>query len=523
MLDWSQRDDIIIRNQQTPWIGNMAKTTRLEALKDVDSVGRDQPLDDLDREDETVTRNTGRARESVAPAIDASAREFSSGGQGGRFVVFFFVVLLLASIGILVTTLVLDARRSAIQASQVEMSSRLLMLSQRVSRQAREATLGSAEAFNGLEDSRAAINAIVGALDLGDPTIGVEPLATGSRPLLQALSESWQPMRANADTIVSNRDAVLSVRRARDQVNELVPLLLAQSDEVVETMVLEGADPTLINLAGRQRTLTQRIRAAVNEFALGEAGAEVAATQFGRDLRLYGRTIRLLEGRVSQPARAKIDALKATYQELSASVEMILAGVAEFFSAQLAARGVGTEADRFLEITQQLVRSVSEETPLPIVEQYIPDGVDANTLFRWVPWVFGALSAVLLLALVRTFLGRAQSEARVSSEANRRTQEAVMNLLDEMSDLADGDLTIQAEVTDQVTGAIADSVNFAVEEMRNLVMRIKQAAESVTSETRGSRETAESLTVSAEQQLKAINTATGEIQLMAQSMAELSA
>lgn len=501
----------------------MATTTRYEPLEDQDSSSRRPSADQAHAGEDSVSRVAaasadvaeGGARNAVA--LDRRAP------RGGRVMVFVLVVLLIVSIGVLVFTLALDARRSDIQAGQVEVSSRLLMLSQRLSRQAREATLGDPEAFAGLEDSRAAINGIIGALDLGDPSIEVAPLASGSRPLLQALSESWRPMRANADTIISNREAVLTVRRARDQVNELVPLLLAQSDEVVEAMVLEGVDQTLINLAGRQRTLTQRIRAAVNEFALGEAGAEVAATQFGRDLRLYGRTIRLLEGRVSAPVRAKIDALKPAYQELSSAVELILAGVAEFFSAQVAARGIGSEADRILDVTQQLVRSISEETPLPLVERYVPEGMDANILFRWLPWLFGAVSIILLVSLVRTFLGRAHSEARVSSEANRRTQAAVMKLLDEMSELADGDLTIQAEVTDQVTGAIADSVNFAVEEMRNLVVRIKQAAEAVTEETRGSRETAENLAVSADQQLQAINTATREIQTMAQSMAELSA
>lgn len=490
----------------------MATTTRTETLYELDGDDSQQRLDD--------STGAESAPEPAAPARPAAAARSRRGG--GRLAVLFMVLLLVVALVILVGSLVLQAQRSAIQAGQVEVSSRLLMLSQRLSRQGREAMLGDADAFAGLEDSRAAINGIIGALDLGDPTIGVEPLAAGSRPLLQALSESWQPMRGNADTIIGNREAVLSIRRARDQVNDLVPLLLAQSDEVVEAMVLEQTDASLINLAGRQRTLTQRIRASVNEFALGEEGAEVAATQFGRDLRLYGRTVRLLEGRVSAPVRAKLDTLKATYQELSASVEVILTSVAEFFSAQVAARGISAEADRFLDVTQQLVRSISEETPLPVVQQYVPEGMDANAVLRWLPWLSGIAAALLLVALVRTFLGRARSEARVSTEANQRTQEAVMKLLDEMSDLADGDLTIQAEVTDQVTGAIADSINFAVEEMRTLVLRIKEAAESVTTETRGSRATAESLAASADQQLEAINTATGEIQAMAQSMAELS-
>jgi twitching motility protein PilJ len=500
----------------------MATTTRYEPLDDADGERDHRREDELSLEDTPSSPEASDSKRGAAVTAIPAPRRTAS-GSGSRLWVLLLVLLLLVAIGILVGSLVLQAQRSAIQAGQVEVSSRLLMLSQRLSRQGREAVLGDPQAFAGLEDSRAAINGIIGALDLGDPAIDVEPLAPGSRPLLQALSESWQPMRADAETIVSNRDAILQIIRARDEVNELVPLLLAQSDEVVESMVQEQADPTLINLAGRQRTLTQRIRASVNEFALGEEGAEVAATQFGRDLRLYGRTVQLLEGRVSAPVRANLDSLKSTYQELGSSVESILGGVAEFFSAQVAARGISAESDRFLDVTQQMVRSISEETPLPFVEQYVPEGLDANVLLRWAPWVAGALSLLLLAALVRTFLGRAQTEARVSTDANQRTQEAVMKLLDEMSDLADGDLTIQAEVTDQITGAIADSVNFAVEEMRTLVLRIKSAAESVTTETRGSRATAESLAVTADQQLEAINSATSEIQAMAESMAELSA
>ncbi len=486
------------------------------------TTSRYDPLDDLGQSDDldiTVTGEEAPAKSNVASA------DTSSGARrgGGGFAAFLFVFLLLVSLAGLMSTLVLDAQRRSVQATQVEIASRLLMLSQRISRQAREGSLGDAQSYTGLEDTRAAVDGIIQALDAGDSSIGIAPLAGTPRAHLESLRVTWAPLRSNADAVLTNQDAVLAIRNARDQVNDLAPLLLAQSDEVVETMVLEQADPTLINLAGRQRTLTQRIRASVNEFALGEQGAEVAATQFGRDIRLFGRTIRILEQRVSAPVKAKLDAVKLTYQELSNSVEGILGNVAEFFAAQLAARSIGNDADQLLDTAQTMVRSISEVAPVPsFIEQYVPEGVDVGDFFKWSPWLFGGLSLVFLMALMRMVMGRAQTEARVSTEANLRTQEAVLKLLDEMSDLADGDLTIQTEVTDQVTGAIADSVNFAVEEMRSLVLRIKQAASSVSAETQGSRQTADNLESAAGQQLQAINTATGEIESMAQSMAELS-
>ncbi|GJL82285.1 MAG: protein PilJ [marine bacterium B5-7] len=502
----------------------MATTSQYKPLEDLDGASGNEPFDDLgdtgDMNMDSESVSHSHDSETERPAVSTIKRR--SKRRGGRFIVFLLALLLVFAVGALVVNVTLEARRSAIEANQVEISSRLLMLSQRLSRQAREATLGDPAAYPGLEDSRDAVNGILAALDLGDSEIDIEPLVGESRLLLQAVSGTWQSVRGNTETILGNRDAVLSIREARDTVNELVPLLLAQSDEVVEEMVVEQADASLINLAGRQRTLTQRIRASVNEFALGESGAEVAATQFGRDLRLYGRTVRLLESRVSPPVAAKLDSLKATYQELSSAIEQVLGGVAEFFSAQVAARAINAESDVLLEQSQRLVRSISDSTPLPLVEEYVPANVDANLVFKWLPWVLGALSLLLLYILIRIFLGRAQTEARESTEENQQSQEAIMKLLDEMSDLADGDLTIEAEVTDQITGAIADSVNFAVEEMRNLVRRIKSAAEAVTMETSGSRQTADSLAQSADQQLQAINTATREIQLMAQSMQELS-
>ncbi len=283
----------------------MATTNQNEPLEELRGSGEYEPLEDLGdsvqyRAPQSATTATKATFDDAV--VDVPVAAAPGGGDvaarrtgGGRFAVFVLVLLLVVSLAGLIGLLSVEAQRSAVQAGQVEVSSRLLMLSQRISRLAREATLGDTDAFTGLDDSRASVEAILAALDRGDPVANVAVLGAASRPAFNSLRETWEPLRGNAETVVRNRAAILNVGEARDTINELVPLLLAQSDEVVEAMVLENADPTLLNLAGRQRTLTQRIRAAVNEFALGESGAAVAATQFGRDLRLYGRTVRLLE------------------------------------------------------------------------------------------------------------------------------------------------------------------------------------------------------------------------------------
>jgi methyl-accepting chemotaxis protein len=85
---------------------------------------------------------------------------------------------------------------------------------------------------------------------------------------------------------------------------------------------------------------------------------------------------------------------------------------------------------------------------------------------------------VLLLSYLRR-IGQIASQAQRAAEVQRletdRNQQAIMRLLDEMSNLAEGDLTVQATVTEDITGAIADSVNYAVEALRKLVATISQS------------------------------------------------
>ena len=144
-------------------------------------------------------------------------------------------------------------------------------------------------------------------------------------------------------------------------------------------------------------------------------------------------------------------------------------------------------------------------------------------------FVAGGLSMLFLFLLARKLVtdakqreSEAAERARASAETNQQTQDSILKLLDEMGSLADGDLTIQPEVTEQVTGAIADSVNFAVKEMRNLVTRIKTAAQQVAVASEHSRQTATELTEAALRQAAQITETTERVQAMARSMEDMS-
>jgi len=144
-----------------------------------------------------------------------------------------------------------------------------------------------------------------------------------------------------------------------------------------------------------------------------------------------------------------------------------------------------------------------------------------------VPWLpIGALGIALLLLLVLQFLHSKVSVfermAREQGEQNERNQQAILRLLDEMGSLADGDLTVEATVTEDITGTIADSFNFAIEELRKLVATVNETALMVDTATKQTENTAAHLARAADHQAREINAATESIVSMAASIEEVS-
>ena len=100
------------------------------------------------------------------------------------------------------------------------------------------------------------------------------------------------------------------------------------------------------------------------------------------------------------------------------------------------------------------------------------------------------VAIVLVVLLVVSQMRDQRQRYQVTAELNQRNQEAIMRLLDEMGSLAEGDLTVRATVTEDITGAIADSVNFAVEELRSLVTTINETAVQVSASAQETQATA---------------------------------
>lgn len=391
----------------------------------------------------------------------------------------------------------------------IEQSSQLLMLSQRIAKDAREAVLGQQIAFKTLQDSRDAFQSIINTLESGDANIGVPPSPREVRPALDAIKKVWEPVRGNVDQILKQQKPLRGMRDHVVAINQMAPLLLASWDEIMEIGTDTDAPRKVLYLIGRQGMLSQRIAMNVNLFAQGGSDAAVAAAQFGKDTKLFQQTQDQLRPLVNPAMRAKMDEAGDAFKEMNQHVEGILNNAAELFVSQRASELVFAASEPLLDQARKLVQAYTA-----LGEQRAATKVYRNAA--------GGVTVLLLFLLAYKLVSEERGRARASDEQNRQTQEAILKLLNEMGDLAEGDLTIQPEVTEQITGAIADSINFAVKEMRNLVYRINNTAQQVAKASERSRQTAIELTQAAARQAAQITETTDRMKSMAKSMEEMS-
>jgi len=152
---------------------------------------------------------------------------------------------------------------------------------------------------------------------------------------------------------------------------------------------------------------------------------------------------------------------------------------------------------------------------LPSGRQFLPGG-------NWLNIIFGAAAAIFLFFALASYQSAQRRQMQATTDLNQRNQEAILRLLDEMGSLAEGDLTVKATVTEDITGAIADSINFAVEALRSLVTTINETAVQVAAAAQETQATAMHLAEAAEHQAQQITSASAAINEIAVSIDEVS-
>lgn len=335
-------------------------------------------------------------------------------------------------------------------------------------------------------------------------------LRRAAGPAVPGGSALWQEFEVRAAAILAKRADVEALIDAATRINGSVEPILGLSDEL-----LDRSGSTAVIQEFQQRAM------AISQAAYGlvtNIDAATIANGMVDDATFLRAVTNALSGEATELDVRPVDA-EAREVALVPIIDHLLDVEAQIDRISGTVSQVGHLATTHAELVANAYKLGSvfarpgSGSPLPEVMQ-----------LAWVPLGLLALALLLVVGLVvlNARTSKFENMAKEQAEQNDRNQQAILRLLDEMGSLADGDLTVEATVTEDITGTIADSFNFAIEELRKLVATVNETAIMVDSAAKQTENTAAHMARAAHNQAREINAATESVVSMAASIEEVS-
>ncbi|WP_027016490.1 methyl-accepting chemotaxis protein [Comamonas composti] len=383
--------------------------------------------------------------------------------------------------------------QSSRSTQQLAVTGQALMQSQRLAKASSQALTGAASAFDDVQDSFSILARNVRAVASGDDGLSVAAVSGGYAEELGKIVPLMERAESNARIIMGQKSILTQVGDALTTINRESFDLLEIAETVASLKLQQGASPAEISAAGQLVMLTQRIGKSANEFQTSEGVSSEAVFLLGKDLNSFkeiaegllngSNELRLPATRDAQ-TREQLESLIKLYEQTRGQASAILGNLQGLVSAREAQKIINTDSEPLRLQLEDLQDKLRSGAGVDLVE------LSALVLLVLLVLVCGVgLSRVQLQDSRNRQIAaeRRQQEARAQEQEAKRVndanQAAILRLMNELQSVAEGDLTQEATVTEDITGAIADSVNYTVEELRALVGSVQKTATRVAQTT----------------------------------------
>ena len=439
--------------------------------------------------------------------------------------------MVLAGLVLLLLATVLALTSASRNAVQVGATGQALMQSQRLAKAVSQALVGTPSAFSEVKDAVSVLATNTRQLKDGGP--GLQAVKAGTLALLEPLMPLVDRAEKNAKAVMDQEAALVQVSKALRTINAQAGELLESAETVSALKLQQGASAAELTQAGKLVMLTQRIGKSANEFLTSEGASNDAVFLLGKDLTSFreiidgltsGSTELRLPGSKDAEVRQALGTLQRQYEQTRTQAGAILGNLQGLVTAREA---------------QGVVLDDSE--PLRRGLQSVQDDLAAQGGFRFIHGLAMLVALALLVAggwgFLRLYVAdqaqragvaeaqrlEAERQEREAKRVNDANQSAILRLMNELQTVAEGDLTQQATVTEDITGAIADSINYTVEELRSLVSQVQGTANRVTETTEQVTTTSTDLLAASDEQLREIRETGDAVLQMATRINEVSA
>ncbi len=449
-------------------------------------------------------------------------------------------VVLIASSVILIPTATYRIIGLDTQGRQLETVSQALLNSQRLSASVGQAMLGTPQAFADLAESSSLVAKSFDGLKNGNPSQRLQPLSGAARTVLEQANPLVERANASAAAILAQQKILEQIGLALVQINRQSEDLLELTKTISSMKQQQGASPSDISAVGELSTLTQRIGKSANEFLTSQGASAESVFLLGKDLNsfkdiaqglLNGSGELRLNATADKPTRDKFVELIRKFDESRTQASAILNNLQALISVRQAQTSVIKDSEPLRKSLEKLQIEISEmEEPAPAI------------ILELAPLALLVLLSAVGLAYVRlqeSRLSQAWAESQRQEALERRleaeqrekeaqklndsTQAAILRLMNELQSVAEGDLTREATVTEDITGAIADSVNYTIEELRSLVSNVQTTVDRMAKTTATVDSTSAALLSASNAQLQEIREVGNSVVDMAGRIDQVSA
>ena len=341
-----------------------------------------------------------------------------------------------------------------------------------------------------------------------------------SRPQIRGVTASWHRVREELNLLADSRETVMFVSTVANELNAKLPRVQDNSGQVVDSLIAQSAPAGQIAIAQEQLWLIERIGRNIDKMIFGSGDANVAADQFKSDSNVFRDTLDSMKNGnfilgitkvTNEEALASIDRIQESFDVVAKDIDRIYDSADDLSIARQSAAALLVDVPVLLTQLDGLDNTVAE---LSSAGQRVFN--DMTTLAA----VAGFFAALVMLGFINfriTRLNLVESE-----QIKDKNQQAILQLLDDISDLADGDLTVEATVTEDFTGTIADSINFAIAELRSLVENVAGSSAKLARSADATSATSLQLAESAEHQAQEIAGVSAAINEMAITIDQVS-
>ena len=444
--------------------------------------------------------------------------------------------LFLLMLGIALVSLALVAAYTRFDANkvgqQLSTAGQALTQSERLAKSVSQSLVGNAQAFQDVAQSSDFLARSVRGLQAGNEEIDVAALSADYKPELDKITPLMEKAEKNAAIVLAQQKTLTQVAAALRLINKQSSALLEIAETVASLKLNQNAPAAEISAAGQLVMLTQRIGKSSNEFLTVEGVSAELVFLLGKDLNSFKEIaqglldgspeLRLAAARDLQ-TREQLTSLIKLFEASRTQAGVVLGNLQGLFLAREAQVSIVAGSEPLRQNLEALQAKLAPHAGLSVLSLVLLVG---SAMFAMV--CAGGLSyAQLLDSRKRQVVSESQQlsaelQKQEAKRVNDANQAAILRLMNELQTVAEGDLTHEATVTEDITGAIADSVNYTVEELRQLVGNVQSTATRVAQTTALVESTSTELLAASTEQLREIRETGQSVLDMASRINEVS-